>query len=71
MKQQKVWMPIEFKRGYVSEFDVYTSKKGDKIKKELSAFAAINLTNKLRNKTDHVIFNNFYITKNLLLDLQL
>ena len=63
-------MPVDFKSGYVSEFDVYTGKKGEKIKKELNASAAINLTNKLRNKTDHVIFNNFYITKNLLLDLQ-
>ena len=30
----------------------------------------MNLTNKIRNKNHHVIFNNFYITRNLLLDLQ-
>ena len=48
-------MSVEFKSGCVSEFDVHTSIKGDKIKKGLSAPTVMNLTNKLRSKTDHVL----------------
>ena len=66
----KVWMRAESKSGYVSEFDVYTGKKGDRVERGLGASVVMNLTKKIINKNHHVYFDNFFTSINLLLDLQ-
>ena len=65
----KIWMRAESKSGYVSEYDVYTGKKGDRVEKELGTSVVMNLTDKIRNKNHHVYFDNFFTSINLLLDL--
>ena len=64
----KIWMRAESKSGYVSEFDVYTGKKGDRVERGLGTSVVMNLTDKIRNKNHHVYFDNF-TSINLLLDL--
>ena len=66
----KVWMCAESKSGYVSEFDVYTSKKGDRVERGLGASVVMNLTKKIQNKNHHIYFDNFFTSINLLLELQ-
>ena len=65
----KIWMRAESKSGYVSECDVYTGKKGDRVKRGLGTSVVMNLTGKIRNKNYHVYFDNFFTSINLLLDL--
>ena len=65
----KIWMHAESKSGYVSEFDVYTGKKGDRVDRGLGTSVVMNLTDKIKNKNHHVYFDYFFTSITLLLDL--
>ena len=46
----KIWMRVESKSRYVSEFDVYTGKKGDRVERGLGTSVVMNLTDKIKIK---------------------
>ena len=55
--------------GYVSAFEVYTSKKGDSVEKGLRAQVVKGLCASLYHSNRHVCFDNFFSSVNLVLDL--
>ena len=65
----KSWMRADAATGYVSAFEVYTGKKGDKAEKGLSAKVVKSLCEPLYNTNRHVYFDNFFSSVNLSLDL--
>ena len=46
----KVWAQADAKTGFVSSFEVYTEKKGDKVETGLGASVVKNLTTHLHNQ---------------------
>uniref|UniRef100_A0A1X7V767 PiggyBac transposable element-derived protein domain-containing protein n=1 Tax=Amphimedon queenslandica TaxID=400682 RepID=A0A1X7V767_AMPQE len=46
----KVWTLSNGKTGYVSQFEVYTGKKGNSVENGLGASVVMNLSSHLRNK---------------------
>ncbi len=55
--------------GYVSAFEVYTGKKGDRVEQGLGSKVVKGLTDDLHDTYRHVYFDNFFSGVDLLLDL--
>ena len=65
----KIWMRADGKNGYVSEFEVYTGKKGDQVEKGLGEGVVRRLTHNILNRNHQVYFDNFFTSINLLVYL--
>ena len=65
----KVWAMSDAINGYVSEFDVYTGRKGNSVEKNLGANVVKTLTAPYRNTYRHIYFDNFFASIGLLIDL--
>ena len=65
----KVWALSDASNGYMSEFEVYTGKKGDKVEKNLGSNVVKTLTQHMAHSHRHVYFDNYFNSISLLLDL--
>lgn len=65
----KVWVLADSKNGYFSKLQVYTGKT-DSPEKALGARVVKELTTHLHGKNHHVFFDNFFTSKQLLVDLE-
>ena len=65
----KVWMRADANNGYVSAFEVYTSKKGNTAEKGLGVKVVKGLTEQLHGTYCHVFYDNFFPCVDLVLDL--
>ena len=66
----KVWLLADSSNGYISNFQVYTRKRGDNIQKGLGANVVKTLTKPYVNTYQHVYFDNFFTGVDLLCDLE-
>ena len=62
-------MRADGENGYVSEFEVYTGKKGDQVEKGLGEGVVRRLTHNILNRNHQVYFDNFFTSINLLVYL--
>ena len=62
----KVWALSDDHNGYLSEFEVYTSKRGNAVEKDLGANVVKRLTPLFINTYRHIYFDNYFSS---LLDL--
>ena len=62
-------MRAEAGNGYVSAFDVYTGKKGQAVEHGLGARVVKQLSSDLHHTYQHLYFDNYFSSVNLLLDL--
>ena len=65
----KVWMRADADNGFVSDFQVYTGKKGDAAEKGLGSKVVKSLSEKLYGSYRHMYFDNFFASVDLALDL--
>lgn len=65
----KVWALSDAHNGYLSEFEVYTGKKGSAVEKNLGAKVVKTLTKPYINTYRHVYFDNYFSSLSLLIDL--
>ena len=63
----KVWAMSDAIHGYVSEFDVYTGRKGNSVEKNLGANVVKTLMTPYSNAYRHIYFDNFFASIELLI----
>ena len=65
----KVWGRADANNGYISAFEVYTGRKGNRTEKGRGATIVKGLTEQLHGTYRHVFYDNFFSSVDLALDL--
>ena len=64
-----MWALADAHNGYISVFEVYTGKMGDRVEKGLGSRVVKTLCTPYKQSFRHVYFDNYFTSPNLLMDL--